>query len=434
MVARIVSLETAVPETVLVQEQVRDVFLAQPGLNRLAQRLITTSFDQSGIERRHTVIDELTLDRQADDPRFFDRDQRLLHMPGTRERNELYTRAAGELFVATAKAAIDGCGGILPGEVTHIITVSCTGFFAPGPDFLIARDLGLRPDVQRYNLGFMGCYASMPALRLAAQLCDADPQAVVLVVSVELCTLHVRSSNDPDQIIAASLFADGAAAALVTARDDVGDQVSLTLDRFETRVTPVGEEAMSWTIGDEGFEMVLSSYVPHIIGEHIDAALAPLLERPFSAASPSATSDSLLDLTAPVPDDASGLLDGSAGPPVVQSAPEPAAETATATATAAVATDDVPDAVRSGARSDVQWWAVHPGGRSIVDRIQQRFELSDEQVGPSRDVLRDFGNMSSATVLFVLDALLDRAAPGDTVLAMAFGPGLTVESGLMTVR
>ncbi len=367
MAARLIALKTAVPGTVLPQTDVREVFAAQPGLSRLAQRLIATSFNESGIDTRHTVIDELTLERRADDPHWFDRDSMILHSPGTRERNELYTAAGGQLFVETARAALDGCRGIRRTDVTHVITVSCTGFFAPGPDFLVARELGLAPGVQRYHLGFMGCYAAMPALRLAAQLCESDPAAVVLVVVVELCTLHVRSSNEPDLIIAASLFSDGAAAAIVTARTDLGDGPALTLDAFDSVVTPTGEDAMAWTIGDEGFTMVLSSYVPHIIGDHIEGAVAPLL--------------------------AAARLDAAAIP----------------------------------------WWAVHPGGRSIVDRIEQRLELRPEQVAPSRETLRDFGNMSAVTVLFVLKRVLEQAAQGDRVFAIAFGPGLTVESALMTV-
>lgn len=372
MVARLISLTTAVPDTVLHQEVVRDVFAGQPGRSRLAQRLIATSFNESGISTRHTVIDELTTERQADDPHWFARDQGLLHSPGTRERNELYTSAGGPMFVDTARAAIEACPGLGFDEVTHVITVSCTGFFAPGPDYLIARDLGLPAGVQRYHLGFMGCYAAMPALRLAAQLCEADASAVVLVAVVELCTLHVRSSDQPDLIIASSLFADGAAAAVISARTDLGSAESgaglgLTLDVFDTRITPTGEDDMAWTIGDEGFTMVLSSYVPHIIGEHIDSAVAPLL--------------------------AGAGIDAEA----------------------------------------VDWWAVHPGGRSIVDRIEDRLQLRPEQVAPSRETLRDFGNMSSVTVLFVLQRVLERAQAGDRVYAMAFGPGLTVESALMTV-
>ncbi|MBF0673378.1 MULTISPECIES: type III polyketide synthase [unclassified Salinibacterium] len=354
----IIALETLVPDTVLHQDAVRDVFAAQPGLGRLAQRLVPATFDNAAIETRHSAIAEMSWESDSDDPLFFDSKSGRLLVPSTKARNDLYAEEAGRLYVEVARKATEG---IERDRITHVITVSCTGFFAPGPEYLIARELKLRPGVQRYHLGFMGCYASMPALKLAKQLVDADPNAVVLVVSVELCTLHVRTSDDPDQIVAASLFSDGAAAAVVAAETVAG---GCSLDAFESVVTPVGEADMAWTIGDEGFEMVLSSYVPKIIGQYIEGALQPLFAH------------------APVP--------------------------------------------------EIEHWAVHPGGRSILDRVESTLGLSEAQLVPSRETLRDYGNMSSATVLFVLKHILGSAQPGERVCAMAFGPGLTVESGLFT--
>lgn len=373
------AVSTAVPPTTLVQSEVRDVFAAQPGLNRLAQRIVATSFNVSGIETRYTVLDELSWDAHPEVPVFFDIASGELLMPGTKARNEVYAAEATKLYVEAGRAALDAAPGIEASDVTHVLTVSCTGFYAPGPDFMLVRDLGLGPAVQRYHLGFMGCYAAMPALRTAKQFCEADPNAVVLVVSVELCTLHLRSSNDPDTIVASSLFADGAAAGIVSSRPLGADERALDLDRFETRITPVGEGDMAWKIGDHGFEMVLSNAVPAIIDDHVTGALEPLL------------------------------------------AHEPALGEA-------LATDASSDAV--------EHWAIHPGGRSILDKVESRLGLSEAQLVPARETLRDFGNMSSATVLFVLKNILesDAAGDGDRVVAMAFGPGLTVESALMTVR
>ena len=374
--ARIQALATAVPPVVLNQDEVRDVFAGQPGLSRLAQRLLGAAFNSSGIETRHTVLEELQLDRRSADPRFFDGDSGRLLAPSTKVRNDLYITEATRLFVETAREALESCPGIRAADVTHVVTVSCTGFFAPGPDYMLVRELGLSPAAQRYHLGFMGCYASMPALRLAKSFCDADPNAVVLVVSVELCTLHVRSSNDSDQIIASSLFSDGAGAAIVSARDVGARGPQLQLDAFETIITPVGEGDMAWTIGDEGFEMVLSTYVPQIIDEHVTDALQPLFAHE--------------------------------------------------------------DGAHEHPAASIRHWAIHPGGRSILDKVETRMELEPAQLRASRDVLRDFGNMSSATILFVLQNVLEAAgddAAGDTdrVVAMAFGPGLTVETALMTV-
>ena len=372
MTVTVRSLEIAVPSTELSQEELRDVFLAQDDLSRLGSRLVSTSFNSSGIERRYSALDEWDPAPTDEEPLFFDQDSRQFLNPTTGARNRVYAREATELYIRSATEALAAAEGLEAADVTHVITVSCTGFFAPGPDYRIVRALDLNPSVQRYHLGFMGCYAAFPALRQAQTICQADPEAVVLVVSVELCTLHVRTSNDPDTIVGSSLFADGAAAAVVTGRDLPASTPLLQLDHFETVLTPVGEEAMAWNIGDHGFEMVLGTYVPHIIDEHIVEALAPLLARDPSLA--------------------------------------------------------------GTAYREIEHWAIHPGGRSILDKVEAKLELDEQQLVPARETLRDYGNMSSATVMFVLRNILDRAQPGarERVCGMAFGPGLTVETGLMT--
>lgn len=366
------SLETAVPPTVLIQAEARDVFAAQPGLTRLGSRLVNTCFDSAAIGTRHTAVEEMTMAFRSEDPQFFDPATGLLLNPTTQVRNGIFAREATKLFINAARAAVEACPDLTLLDITHVITVSCTGFFNPGPDYKIVRALGLDPAVQRYHLGFMGCYAAFPALRAAKSFCEADPDAVVLVVCAELCSLHVRTSNDPDTIMGSALFGDGAAAAIVTSRDDPEAPALMQLDHFETVLTPVGEEAMAWNIGDHGFEMILGSYVPHIIDDHIIGALEPLLDRD----------------------------------PALSGLPY----------------------------RDIRHWAIHPGGRSILDKVQNRLELTDQQLIPARDTLRDYGNMSSATVLFVLRHILEQPAmEGDErICSMAFGPGLTVETGLFT--
>ncbi|WP_104127427.1 type III polyketide synthase [Cryobacterium sp. Y57] len=397
------AIQTVVPPTILIQEQVRDIFAAQPGLSRLAQRLVSTSFNVSGIETRHTVIAELTIDNDAAEPQFFDARQQLLLVPSTKVRNELYITEATKLFVEAGRRALAACPDIRPDDVTHVVTVSCTGFYAPGPDYMLVRELGLKASTQRYHLGFMGCYAAMPALRTAKQFVEADPNAVVLVVSAELCSLHLRTSNDPDTIVASSLFSDGAAAGIVSARAPLPGEKALGLDLFETVITPVGEGDMAWKIGDEGFEMILSTYVPHIIDEHIEEALAPLFARDASITA---------QLAAPLSE---GTSESAAGDSV-------AARVLTLAPPASLS-------------SVIEHWAIHPGGRSILDKTEAKLELRADQLSPSRETLRTNGNMSSATILFVMKSILDGAATadGERVCALAFGPGLTVESGLMTV-
>lgn len=370
------SLETAVPATKLIQSEARDVFAAQPGLSRLGSRLVNTCFDGAAIETRFTAVQELTNASRSENPQFYDPDTGLLLNPSTKVRNDIFAREATKLFVEAARAALQAAPELDLLDITHLVTVSCTGFFNPGPDYKVVRELGLSPSVQRYHLGFMGCYAAFPALRAAKLFCESDPNAVVLVVCAELCSLHVRTSNDPDTIMGSALFADGAAAAVVTARPGAEEAALLKLDHFETVLTPVGEDSMAWNIGDHGFEMVLGNYVPHIIDDHIVGALQPLLAKD----------------------------------------PDLAALPYTA----------------------IPHWAIHPGGRSILDKVQSRLGLSDAQLVPARDILRNYGNMSSATVLFVLKHILEQPVQpdgrhdGEAICSMAFGPGLTVETGLFT--
>lgn len=369
MTASILSIGTALPQTRLPQDHVRDLFAGQPGNTRMTQRLIRAAFDASGIAYRHTVLADLAdppsgTDGEADTGlRVIDASRTLLSPP-TSARNAAYIRHAPPLFAAAARAALDDAG-LDPLDVTHVVTVSCTGMVAPGPDYRLVRDLGLAPTVERCHLGFIGCAAALPALRTASHICAAHPGAVVLVVCAELCSLHLRASADPEQIVASSVFADGAAAAIVSAAADRRRGPVLDLDRFGTTLTADGEEDMVWTVGDHGFEMTLSAEVPRIIGREIRAAVDSFLR------------DEKVDV-----------------------------------------------------------WAVHPGGRSVLERVQAGLDLDAAMLAASYRVLRERGNMSSATILFILrELLLDDGQRADArIAALAFGPGLTVESALLTRR
>ncbi|HEY0246870.1 MAG TPA: type III polyketide synthase [Gryllotalpicola sp.] len=386
--ARIVAIGTAVPPVVLRQSDVREILLAQPGLGRVATRLVAAAVDNAAIETRYTVIGEfagepepaglagpvepiepaetIQRDESAESdaartaPLFYDRSTRRLLHPTTGERNAVYVRQSTPLALAAARRALADAP-VRASDITHVITVSCTGFFAPGVDYELVTGLGLAREVRRLNIGFMGCHGAFPALRTAVEACRADPAAVVLIVCVELCTLHLRSSEDPDQIVSSAVFGDGAAAAIVAAHPHAG----LRVDALHSVVAPDSAEELAWTIGDSGFELTLSSALPRLLGSEIVGALAP-------------------------------LHPGVALP-------------------------------------DVEHWAIHPGGRAILDRTQQALGLSDAQLAPSRTVLRDHGNMSSPTVLFVLERILRTAREGERIVATAFGPGVTVESALLTV-
>jgi predicted naringenin-chalcone synthase len=350
---------TAVPSHELSQPVLRDWFAEQEGIDRLSARLIRAVFDSSAIERRHTVIAGLAEPQEG----LFSDAEGSLRSPGTRERNDLYRREAPALAAASASDALRRAG-IAPAEVTHVVTVSCTGLFAPGPDFRLVRDLGIPSTVERFHLGFVGCAAAFPGLRAAHHICRSQPDAVVLVVCVELCSLHIRSSTDPEQIVASAVFADGAAAAVVSSGARAAEGPRLEIGTFSTTITSEGEADMDWSVGDHGFEMKLSAEVPRIVGREVRGAFAHAFG----------------DDVAPV------------------------------------------DAAEA--------WAVHPGGRSVLDRVQQGLELPEDVLDHSRAVLREYGNMSSATVLFILQRILDdeALAEGARVAGMAFGPGLTVET------
>lgn len=272
-------------------------------------------------------------------------------LPPTSARMTAYAAHAPELALQAIAKLSDAFD---PGRVTHIVVASCTGFVAPGIDQILARRLGLSATVERVLIGFMGCYAGVTALRTARHIVRSEPQAVVLVVSVELSTLHLQLEDKPEPLLAMLQFSDGAAAGIVSADPgglELGEGISLALDD--------SEELIRWHIGDTGFAMHLSGEVP---GRLREALAAPAVrERLFG--------------------------DGAA-PALL---------------------------------------AIHAGGRSVLDAVEHALAVSPEALADSRSVLARFGNMSSATILFVLAEMMARGAEGQGI-AVAFGPGLAAEA------
>ncbi len=361
-------IETIVPDFSFTQEQA-STKMQEWSRDERERRIIRMIYRQSGIERRHSVI--TNFDGEGEDSFFKAGMDGLRLGPGTADRNGIYERESRRLSVELARRALPSASSPGPSDVTHVVTVSCTGFCNPGPDYHIVRELGLPPSTQRYHLGFMGCYAALPGLRMAKQFCEADPRAVVLVLCLELCSLHLHLNGSEDTLLANSLFADGAAAAVVSAREPAPGSGAYRLGEFFSAIVPAGEADMAWRIGDRGFDIALSSYVPKLIGANIRGFIEPSLS--------------------------------------------------------------------SGGFSlrDIATWAVHPGGKSIIDQVQSNLGLGPLQVGASREVLRRYGNMSSATILFVLKEILSRTGTGEgggNVCAVAFGPGLTVELALLEAR
>ncbi|NQV33248.1 MAG: type III polyketide synthase [Phycisphaeraceae bacterium] len=348
-----------VPQYPYDQDTLRQKMLQWLAPDRRTARIINRIYKESGIQTRYSVLPDtgITLGL-SDGP--------CEKTAGTGHRNALYTESARRLYVDVSRQVLAECRDIGPEQITHLITVSCTGFFNPGPDYEIIRQVPLNPTVQRFHIGFMGCYGAFPAMRLAQSICQADPGACVLIVDVELCSLHLQIQSDLNSILGGALFADGAAALLVNSQSPNPAKPALELNHFSTTLLPNSETDMAWTIGDHGFEMILSPQVPRLIEANLLDVLHPSLQQWGHSV------------------------------------------------------------------SDIHHWAVHPGGKAILDRIEALLMLED-QLTISRSVLRDYGNMSSVTILFVLQMLLNQTAQStqEPILAMAFGPGLTMEMGLL---
>lgn len=357
------NITTNVPDHSYEQDFLREQMKEYVSSRDATRRIIHRIYSKSGIKKRHSVITDFNANGS---PRQFFGKNGSLKNPSTGFRNDLYAEKAKPLYADTARRTIAENKTVTKKDITHVITVSCTGFFAPEPAFEIIKQLGLPPDTQRFHVGFMGCFAAFPAMKMARAFCQAQPEATVLIVCLELCTIHLQDSEVPDHLISASVFADGAAGMIISARQPQAP--GYRLNHFSTTIADQSEEDMAWTIGDTGFDMILSSYVPDIIEANLSPAIQPLLQ------------EYRLE------------------------------------------------------REQIGHWAVHPGGRAILDNAQKSLALEDEQLVSARKVLADYGNMSSATIFFVLADLLQRP-PSDhseKVLAMAFGPGLTIESGLLT--
>lgn len=284
-----------------------------------------------------------------------------IHGPTTAERMACYAERAAPLAERAALAALADAR-LTAAAITHLVTVSCTGFAAPGVDVALIGRLGLPMGVERTHIGFMGCQGALNALRVAAALARSSPDARVLLCAVELCGLHLQYSGEPDAVVANSLFADGAAAAVLGTGDD---RSRWSVSGHGSGLIPDSLDAMTWTIGNHGFTMTLSPRVPGYIEEHLPSWVDAWLHR-------------------------------------YQLAP-----------------------------GDVGSWAIHPGGTRIVSAVERALRLEASAGRTARSVLAEHGNMSSPTVLFVLKRLMDEGAPRPCV-AIAFGPGLSVEATLLT--
>lgn len=318
----------------------------------------------TGIKRRYSVLPDFG--KQAGEYTFFPNTPDLQPTPGTGARMQIYRKEAIKL----AQKALQDCIRSIPEhivqDITHVITVSCTGMYAPGLDIEIIDYLNLPGTTSRTAINFMGCYAAFNALKTADAFCRSNPEATVLIISVELCTIHYQCSSDWDQILSNALFGDGAAACLITSTPFTDK--ALQLQGFFCDIEPKGKKDMSWEVGNFGFEMTLSSYVPGLIKDGIKHLTERLLQK---------------------------FLSGN---------------------------------------TQIDLYAIHPGGKRILEVIEEELSLSKKENRHAYSVLENYGNMSSATLLFVLKRLMNDLNGQDNnknILSIAFGPGLTMESMLL---
>ncbi|MBI4557503.1 MAG: type III polyketide synthase [Candidatus Hydrogenedentes bacterium] len=357
----ILGMGTALPPYFIGQEE--SVRYAQEAFCRTDEqkRILPLLYRMSGVKKRYSALLEA--------PEGTENRQSFLPMPtGSEDRGptigarmNVYERESLPLAVRAATQALANSATV-PKDITHLVTVSCSGFVAPGVDIRLIKDLGLRATVQRAHLGFMGCHGALNGLRVAHGFANTDPQARVLLCAVELCSIHYHYGWNPDFIVANALFADGAAALIAAPAKD-GQDGAWQVHATGSCLLPDSEDAITWRIGDHGFVMSLSPRVPDLIATHLKAWLESWLS-------------------------AHGL-----------------------------------------ALSDIRSWAVHPGGPRILGAVNTALSLPKDALDVSKELLREHGNMSSPTVLFIINQLRQRGAQRPCV-ALAFGPGLMAEAAL----
>lgn len=352
-------LGTALPEHQVEQARAAELTSRLSGHDAAQTRRLAALYRRSGVRTRHVaLLDRLDVSNPDPDPNSFG--------PTTQARMEHYETAIQPLALEASNRAL-ASSEVAPSKITHLVTVSCTGFTAPGFDLALIQGLDLDPEVARTHIGFMGCHGALNGLRVARAFAATEASARVLVCAAELCSLHFRYGFDADLAVSNALFGDGSAA-LVGFREG-SNGVHGNRDRAWRLVAngstlmPGTSEAMSWRIGDNGFAMTLSPQVAGHIAENLRAWLVGWLGRH--------------DLTL----------------------------------------------------KDIGSWAVHPGGPRILDAVEQALGLPPEAIADSRAVLAECGNMSSPTVLFILDRLRRRSAALPCV-ALGFGPGLVIEAAL----
>ncbi len=366
MEAAISAIGNATPLYHQEQTNVFELMAKSLQLDKAHTRLLKMMYREAGISSRYSVLDDFT--KLNGNFTFFPNDASA-NYPSTQKRMAVYKDNA----ILLAASAIQNCFSTLKhfdqNKITHLITISCTGMSAPGLDIEIMQNLDLPKTIQRTTINFMGCYGVFNGLKMANSICKADKNSKVLLVSVELCTIHFQKNNSIDNLISSTIFADGAGALLIESADP--NKKQFVLRDFYCDLIPEGQNEMTWEIGDQGFDIRLSSYVPQLIENGIAKFFTNLLSR------------------------------------------------------------------QSLVLKDIDYFAIHPGSKRILEACERSLGISPEDNRFSYEVLNKYGNMSSATIIFVLKRLWEHITKSDNnknTFCCAFGPGLTLESMVLTLH
>jgi predicted naringenin-chalcone synthase len=357
--SKIISIATSVPAYKYLQSTLFNFADKVYNKNEGDTRKLKFLYNHSGIEYRHSVIPDFDVIKS--ERVFFSDADDLLPVPSISKRMEVYNKYAATLSAETIIKCI--AGKIETNQITHLITVSCTGMSAPGLDLQLMELMGLPNQIVRTSVNFMGCYAAIHAMKLADAFCNNDKNAKVVIVCTEFCTLHFQTEPTVNNLTSSLLFSDGCAAILMQ-HNDTGK--GLQIENFYSDVSFKGKKDMAWELSTTGFLMTLTGYIPELIKADFETLVSAALQK------------------------------------------------------------------TNRTKKDITHWCIHPGGKKIVDSIADTLGIERTIFNNSYNVLNNFGNMSSPTILFVLQKILleveNNIHHNEVIFGAAFGPGLTMET------
>jgi len=343
----------ALPQHKIAQKDIQKFMVDLLEGDEIEKRKLNLMYARSGIENRYSVISDYG--KEINQWEFFPQNKSLLPFPGLEKRMDIYKKSAADLG---CKAVFDALDGDSLKDFTHLISVSCTGLSAPGLDIELVKKLGLPSDIHRTSVNFMGCYAAIHALKLAEAFCQSQNNAKVLVVLVELCTIHFQKENTLDFITSNLLFGDGAACCIIENKG-----TGYEIKNFYSKLYIENEHSMSWNVSSTGFLMGLKPDVPEVVENNMEEFVKTSLNK------------------------------------------------------------------NGFEMDDIDNWVIHPGGKSILQATEKALRLNKKDLKPSYEILRQFGNMSSCTLIFVLKSLQSKAE--QLSFLAGFGPGITMESMIL---